>query len=384
MPKLIIFSNPERSAAVPGNFFMNTHVNLLDFDRPALEAFFTGIGEKPYRATQVLKWIYHQGVIDFAQMSNLSKVLRDKLAEIATIKLPEIVTEQISQDGTRKWLLRVDEHNCIESVYIPEKDRGTLCVSSQVGCALDCSFCSTAKQGFSRNLGVAEIIGQLWIANQALGHFPERTRIISNVVLMGMGEPLLNFDNVIKATSLMMEDLAFGLAHKRVTLSTSGVIPGIDKLADVSNVSLAVSLHAARDDLRDVLVPINRKYPVQELIDASRRYSEAQGGDPITFEYVMLDNINDSEDDARLLARLLRGFPAKVNLIPFNPFPGADYKRSGPDTINRFREILMNAGIITITRKTRGEDIDAACGQLTGRVMARARRHQTTVPVNSI
>jgi 23S rRNA (adenine2503-C2)-methyltransferase len=355
---------------------MSEQINLLELDRQGMTDFFTSIGEKPFRATQVLQWIYQQGVVDFALMTNLSKALREKLPQIACIKLPEIVTEQVSSDGTRKWLLRVDAQNCIETVFIPEKERGTLCVSSQVGCPLDCSFCSTAKQGFNRNLSVGEIIGQVWIANNALGHFQSRERIISNIVLMGMGEPLLNFDNVIKAMNLMMEDLAFGLAHRRVTLSTSGIIPGIEKLAEVSNVSLAISLHAANNSLRDVLVPVNKKYPVEKLIDASRHYSKAQGGEPITFEYVMLDEVNDTESDAIELTRLLQNLPAKVNLIPFNPFPGAEYKRSRPDTINRFREILMNAGIITITRKTRGEDIDAACGQLVGQVISRAKRHQ--------
>jgi 23S rRNA (adenine2503-C2)-methyltransferase len=359
-------------------------VNLLDLDRPSLAEFFTGMGEKPYRADQILKWIYHEGVLDFDRMTNLSKTLREKLREEAIIKLPEIVTEQVSSDGTRKWLLRVDEKNCIESVFIPEKDRGTLCVSSQVGCALDCSFCSTGKQGFGRNLTMGEITAQVWIANQALGHYTNRERIISNVVLMGMGEPLLNFDNVLKATNLMMDDLAFGLARKRVTVSTAGVIPGIEKLAASSNVSLAVSLHAATNPLRDILVPLNKKYPVEQLIAASREYSAARNGDPVTFEYVMLDGINDSEADAFNLVKLLRGFPAKVNLIPFNPFPGAPYRRSGMATINRFREILMNAGIITITRKTRGEDIAAACGQLVGRVAARARRHQQKSVANCI
>jgi 23S rRNA (adenine2503-C2)-methyltransferase len=355
---------------------MSEQINLLDLNREDMTAFFTGIGEKPFRATQVLQWIYQQGVVDFAQMTNLSKTLREKLPQIACIKFPEIVTEQVSSDGTRKWLLRVDAQNCIETVFIPEKDRGTLCVSSQVGCPLDCSFCSTAKQGFNRNLSVSEIIGQVWIANNALGHFQSKERIISNIVLMGMGEPLLNFDNVIKAMNLMMDDLTFGLAHRRVTLSTSGIIPGIEKLAEISNVSLAISLHAANNPLRDVLVPVNKKYPVEKLIEAGRHYSKAQDGEPITFEYVMLDGVNDTEADATDLTRLLRNLPAKVNLIPFNPFPGAEYKRSRPDTINRFREILMNAGIITITRKTRGEDIDAACGQLVGQVISRAKRHQ--------
>jgi len=363
---------------------MSDKINLLDLDRESMLYFFTGIGEKPFRASQVLKWIYQQGILDFALMTNLSKPLREKLSEIACIHLPEIVTEQVSSDGTRKWLLRVDTQNCIETVFIPEQDRGTLCVSSQVGCALDCSFCSTGKQGFNRNLSVGEIIGQVWIANNALEYYRNRDRIISNIVMMGMGEPLLNFDNVLKAMRLMMDDLAFGLAHRRVTLSTSGIIPGIDKLAENCNVSLAISLHAANNPLRDILVPINKKYPVESLIDASRRYSQSQGGDPITFEYVMLDGVNDSESDAVGLSRLLRGLPAKVNLIPFNSFPGAGYNRSKADTINRFREILMNAGIITLTRKTRGEDIDAACGQLVGQVLSRAKRHQLQLVEKSI
>lgn len=363
---------------------MKELINLLDLDHPSMVDFFTGMGEKSFRASQVLKWIYQQGVTDFDQMTNLSKELREKLKQSTIIRFPEIVTEQISSDGTHKWLLRIDEHNCIETVFIPETDRGTLCVSSQVGCPLDCSFCSTAQQGFNRNLTAGEIIGQVWIANRALGYFENKKRIISNIVLMGMGEPLLNFDNVIKAMNLMMDDLAFGLAHKRVTLSTSGIVPGIEKLAKVTNVSLAISLHAANDTLRNVLVPVNKKYPLEQLIRASREYSAAQNGEPVTFEYVMLDGVNDSESDARQLAALLKGFPAKVNLIPFNAFPGTRYRRSGIDTINRFREILMNAGIITITRKTRGEDIDAACGQLVGQVVSLSKRHRIKQMENSL
>ena len=351
-------------------------INLLDLDHQSMLEFFTGMDEKPFRATQVLKWIYQQGVTDFDLMTNLSKELRQKLKQTAIIQFPEIVTEQVSGDGTRKWLLRVDSQNCIETVFIPETDRGTLCVSSQVGCPLDCSFCSTAKQGFNRNLTTGEIIGQVWIANKALGYYENKKRIISNVVLMGMGEPLLNFDNVIKATNLMMDDLAFGLAHKRVTLSTAGIVPGIEKLAQQSNLSLAISLHAANNPLRDILVPVNKKYPLELLIKAVREYSRARAGEPVTIEYVMLEGVNDSEADAVQLTDLLKGIPVKVNLIPFNPFPGAGYRRSDINTINRFREILMNAGIITITRKTRGEDIDAACGQLVGQVISRSKRHQ--------
>lgn len=363
---------------------MTAPVNLLDLDHAALVDFFTGMGEKSFRATQVLQWIYQQGVIDFDHMTNLSKALRENLKQTACLRLPDVVTTRLSADGTRKWLLRVDEHNSIETVFIPETDRGTLCVSSQAGCPLDCSFCSTGKQGFNRNLTAGEIIGQLWIANHALGYYQDRNRIISNVVLMGMGEPLLNFDNVIRAMNLMMDDLAFGLARKRVTLSTSGMVPAIYQLADASNVSLAISLHAANNPLRDILVPINKKYPLEQLIEASRHYAAAHDGDPITFEYVMLADVNDSAEDARQLAALLKDFPAKVNLIPFNPFPGTEYRRSAGETINRFREILMNAGIITITRKTRGEDIDAACGQLAGRIMPRAHRHLVKQMGNSL
>ena len=355
---------------------MSVPVNLLDLDQQSMRTFFTGIGEDSFRASQVLKWIYQKGIMDFSRMSNLGKSLREKLERIAYMKLPEIVSTKISRDGTHKWLLRVDSKNCIETVFIPEKDRGTLCISSQVGCPLDCRFCATAKQGYNRNLDVSEIIGQVLLANMELGYFGSKARIISNIVLMGMGEPLLNFDNVIKATNLMMDDLAFGLARKRITLSTSGIVPGIEKLAVTSNISLAISLHAANDTLRDVLVPVNKKYPLDKLIKASKHYSLAMAGDPVTFEYVMLDGINDSSEDACRLAELLNGIPAKVNLIPFNEFPGTEYRCSKPEVIDRFREILMNAGIITITRRTRGEDIDAACGQLVGQVLARGGKYQ--------
>jgi 23S rRNA (adenine2503-C2)-methyltransferase len=361
---------------------MAKRINLPDLDRQDMEAFFTGIGEKPYRASQALKWIHQYGVVEFDCMSNLGRLLREKLHNVASIMFPEIIGQQISEDGTHKWLIRVDDNNCIETVYIPETDRGTLCVSSQVGCPLDCSFCSTGKQGFNRNLTVSEIIGQVWIANKALGYYADRRRIITNVVLMGMGEPLLNMDNVIKATNLMTDDLAYGLSRRRVTLSTAGVVPAMEKLAKISNISLAVSLHAANDKLRDVLVPLNRKYPISQLMAASRQYSIDHGGEPVTFEYVMMDAVNDSEADARELAKLLQGMPAKVNLIPFNPFPGTEYKRSTPEAIDRFRNILINAGIMAITRKTRGDDIDAACGQLVGKVAPRAIRYHTRSTVN--
>lgn len=354
---------------------MSNPVNMFDLDHHSMMAFFADLGEDTYRASQLLKWIYRNGVLDFSKMTNFSKTLRQMLGQFACMKLPEIVSTQTSTDGTCKWLLRIDSNNCIETVFIPEQERGTLCVSSQVGCALDCSFCATAKQGFNRNLAVSEIIGQVWLANMALGYFENNSRIISNIVLMGMGEPLLNFDNVIKAMNLMMDDFAFGLARKRVTLSTSGIVPGIEKLAATSNVSLAISLHAANNALRDELVPVNKKYPLELLIKASKDYSLARSGDPVTFEYVMLSGVNDSVEDAVQLSRLLKGIPAKVNLIPFNEFPGTEYQRPKPEVIDRFREILMNAGIITITRRTRGEDIDAACGQLVGQVLARGKKY---------
>jgi len=355
---------------------VTTHekVNLLNLDKADLQAFFTAMGEKAFRASQVIKWMYQFGVDDFAAMSNLSKSLREKLQDMAEIRPPEVVSEHRSHDGTIKWVLQLDSLNCIETVFIPEADRGTLCVSSQVGCALDCSFCSTAQQGFNRNLSVGEIIGQLWVANQALGCLPREQRQISNVVMMGMGEPLLNFDNVVKAMSLMLDDEAYGLSKRRVTLSTSGVVPALDRLKQVIDVSLAVSLHATNDELRDRLVPINRKYPIAELMAACKRYLAGDARRRITFEYVMLDGINDSTDEARALVRLLRDVPSKVNLIPFNPFPNTTYKCSSQARIDAFRDILVNSGMTTITRKTRGNDIEAACGQLAGQVMDRTKR----------
>lgn len=346
-----------------------------------MREFFSGMAEKPYRATQLMKWVYHQGITDFEKMTDISKDLRIHLAEQTAFQLPEIVSQQISKDGTRKWLLRIDDKNCIETVFIPEKDRGTLCISSQVGCPLDCSFCSTGKQGFNRNLSVSEIIGQLWLANKELGSFQQQDRIITNVVMMGMGEPLLNFDNVVIAMDLMKDDLGFNLAQKRVTLSTAGVVPGIDRLAETTKVSLAVSLHAPNDEIRNELVPINRRYPLSELMAACQRYARQRDNDPITFEYVMLDGINDSKSEAHQLVKLLSDIPAKVNLIPFNPFPGSQYKCSSKQTIEEFRDILVKRGIITITRKTRGDDIDAACGQLVGQVAAKALRMRQN-PIN--
>lgn len=341
-----------------------------------MEAFFAGVGEKAFRATQVLQWAHQRGVDDFAAMSNLSKDLRTRLQDTAEIRLPELVMEQGSRDGTRKWLLKLDSGNCIETVFIPETDRGTLCVSSQVGCSLNCTFCSTAQQGFNRNLTTAEIIGQLLVAYRALGDTPKGERRISNVVLMGMGEPLLNFDNVVRAMNIMTDDFAYGLSKRRVTLSTAGMVPMIDRLREVNHVSLAVSLHAPNDALRDQMVPLNKKYPIAELMAACRRYVEGAPHRKVTFEYVMLDGINDSPAHARELVKLLETVPAKVNLIPFNPFPGTAYTCSRPAAIDEFRNIVTRAGLVTVTRKTRGDDIDAACGQLVGRVMDRTKRSQ--------
>jgi 23S rRNA (adenine2503-C2)-methyltransferase len=349
--------------------------NLLGHNRKRLESVFDDMGERSFRASQLMKWVHQLGETDFEGMSNLSKALRRRLSESASLHAPEVVSEQRSEDGTVKWLLRVDSGNCIETVFIPETDRGTLCVSSQVGCALNCSFCSTAQQGFNRNLSSSEIIGQLWLARRALGDFTGNSgRVISNVVLMGMGEPLLNFDAVTEALDLMLEDFAYGLSRRRVTLSTAGHVPGIDRLAERRPVALAVSLHAPDNALRDQLVPLNRTYPINELMDACLRYLRHDPRQRITFEYVMLDGVNDSPRHARSLASLLSTVPAKVNLIPFNPFPGSRYRRSGDDRINAFRDILSAKGLTTMTRKTRGDDIDAACGQLAGQVQARSRR----------
>ncbi len=347
--------------------------NLLDLDRAGLEAFFTVLGEKTFRATQVMKWIYGQGVGEFAAMTNISKALRVRLQEQATISLPEVASDNLSDDGSRKWLFRLSDGNCIETVYIPEAERGTLCVSSQVGCMLNCSFCSTAQQGFNRNLSTGEIIAQVWMATQLLGQRPAGERLISNVVMMGMGEPLLNYDNVIPAMRIMLDDFGYGLSKRRITLSTAGVVPAIRQLREDCDVSLAVSLHAPNDMLRNELVPLNKKYPIQVLLDACKSYV-GEGRRRVTFEYVMLAGINDSDQHARELVRCLEGVPAKLNLIPFNPFPQTRYLRSSNNRIQRFFEILNRAGIVTITRKTRGEDIDAACGQLAGQFHDRTRR----------
>ena len=353
-----------------------TPVNLLDFDADGLARYCESVGERAFRATQIIKWVHQLGIADFLAMTNLSRALREHLRTHTAIRPPAIITEQVSVDGTRKWLMRVDHDNSIETVFIPEGERGTLCVSSQVGCPLACSFCATARQGFNRNLTIGEIIGQVWQAARRLGQTPKGGRQITNVVMMGMGEPLLNFDNVVPAMRLMLDDNAYNLGRKRVTLSTAGVVPGIDRLAAACPVSLAVSLHATNDELRDQLVPINRSYPLVELIAACKRYVLSNPHSEITFEYVMLNGVNDSVVEARALIRLLNGLPAKVNLIPFNPFAGAGYTRSSDQAIAAFREKLQRAGIVTITRKTRGDDIAAACGQLVGEVAAKARRHQ--------
>ncbi|WP_432721066.1 23S rRNA (adenine(2503)-C(2))-methyltransferase RlmN [Jeongeupia wiesaeckerbachi] len=357
-------------------------VNLLDYDAQALAELMVKYGEKPFRAKQLLKWVHQRGVADFDQMTDIAKSFRSKLAADAAVTIPGLLAEQIATDGTAKWLLDVGTGNGIETVFIPEDDRGTLCVSSQVGCALDCGFCSTAKQGFNRNLSTGEIIGQLWWANNRLSAeqarigapLEEGGRVVSNVVMMGMGEPLANFDNVVAALRLMLDDNAYGLSRRRVTLSTSGLVPAMDRLRDACPVALAVSLHAPNDAIRDEIVPINKKYPLKELLAACNRYLEKAPRDFITFEYVMLAGVNDQPEHARQLAVLLRDVPCKINLIPWNPFPGADYKRSGRDAILAFRDIVIDAGYIVTVRKTRGDDIDAACGQLAGQVKDKTRR----------
>jgi 23S rRNA (adenine2503-C2)-methyltransferase len=348
--------------------------NLLDFNADGLAALCAGMGEKPFRARQLERWIHQSGEAEFERMTDLSKAFRERLVASAEVKPPTLVSESVATDGTRKWLLAVGGGNAIETVFIPEADRGTLCVSSQVGCALACTFCSTGKQGWNRDLAVGEIIGQLWWANKALGATHGRARAITNVVLMGMGEPLLNFDNVVTALDLMLDDHAYGLSRRRVTVSTSGIVPAMDRLRERCPVSLAVSLHAPNDALRDVLVPVNRKYPLAELMAACRRYLDAAPRDFITFEYVMLDGVNDDPALARELVRLTRAVPCKFNLIPFNPFPHAAYRRSTPEAMQRFRDILMAADLVTTVRKTRGDAIDGACGQLAGQVQTRARR----------
>jgi 23S rRNA (adenine2503-C2)-methyltransferase len=365
-------------------------VNLLDLDAQSLTAFLEGAGEKPFRAKQVMRWVHRNGVSEVEKMTDISKSLREKLISLSEIRLPNVVSDSTSSDGTRKWLLDVGTGNSVETVFIPEQNRGTLCVSSQAGCALDCQFCSTGKQGFNRNLTTAEIIGQLWLASASLGGLSRRLplsdedrsgdgievvgKVITNVVMMGMGEPLLNYENVVPALRLMLDDNAYGLSRRRVTLSTSGIVPAIDRLRDDCPVALAVSLHASSDTLRDVLMPINRKYPLRELLASCVRYLDRAPRDFVTFEYVMLDGVNDSDLSARELIALLAEIPCKINLIPFNPFPQSSFKRSPSERIRSFSELLNAAGIVTTTRKTRGGDIDAACGQLAGMIKDRTRR----------
>lgn len=344
--------------------------NLLDLDRSGLESLCEDFGYKAYQGRNLLKWIHKHGVVDFDAMTDLPKRLREKLQQQTEIRLPKIVFEQPSLDGTTKWLLEIEGGQRIETVFIPEDNRGTLCVSSQVGCALACSFCSTARQGFNRNLKVSEIIGQVWLAVHRL----DAQQAVTNVVMMGMGEPLANFDAVVSAMDIMQDDLAYLLSKHKVTLSTSGIVPALKSLRQVTDVCLAVSLHAADNDLRDELVPINKKYPLEQLIPACREYIKDDKRRKITWEYVMLDGVNDSNRDARALIRLLEGIPSKINLIPFNPFPGTDYRSSPADRIEEFRQKLRRSGLIATTRKTRGNDIDAACGQLVGKVSDRSRR----------
>ena len=379
---------------------MAEKTNLLDFTLPALTEWFGAQAEKPFRAKQVYKWIHQRGIDDFDAMTDLAKSLREKLKAIAQVKAPAILSEHRSADGTVKWLFDVGIGNGIETVYIPEDDRGTLCVSSQVGCALDCKFCSTGRQGFNRDLAVGEIIGQLWVANRRLEEMerqgistrladpddpspePSRSpRPVSNVVMMGMGEPLNNFQPVVDAMSIMLDDHAYGLSRRRVTLSTSGVVPNIRKLAEALPVALAVSLHAPNDEIRSRIMPVNDAYPIAKLLEACREYLEVSPRDFITFEYVMLKGVNDSPDHAKELAKLLKSVPSKVNLIPFNPFPDSGFETTEMDRVRRFQQVLLDAGFIATIRKTRGDDIDAACGQLAGQVVNRMKKK--TVRIHS-
>lgn len=352
-------------------------VNLLGMTRAQLESFFDEIGEKKFRAQQVMKWIHHQGVRDFQAMTNLGKGLRDRLEGCAEITPPDIESQQDSADGTRKWAIRVDGGALVEAVLIPEGDRATLCVSSQVGCSLDCKFCSTGKQGFQRDLTAAEIIGQVWLAiNSYDGWQAGKGRVVTNVVMMGMGEPLLNFDNVVGSMELMCDDLAYGLSKRKVTLSTSGVVPALDRLAELSDVSLAVSLHAPNDAIRNEIVPINRRYPIAKLLESARAYIDAQTDRKrvVTIEYTLLAGVNDQVEHAHELAALLKDYPCKINLIPFNDFPNSGFKRPSGNAVSRFWKVLMEAGFIVTVRTTRGDDIDAACGQLVGDVNDRTKR----------
>ncbi len=362
-------------------------VNLLGLTLPKMEEFFLSIGEKKFRGAQLIKWIHQRGVTDFDQMTNLSKTLRERLKEIAEVRPPIVTFQGDSGDGTRKWLMEVDGGSKVETVYIPEDDRGTLCVSSQVGCSLDCSFCSTGKQGFNKNLTAAEIIGQVFLAVKSFG-LPvkdSQKRAVTNVVMMGMGEPLLNFEPVVDAMSLMLEDQAYCLSKRRVTLSTSGVVPHLNELAKVTDVALAVSLHAPTDALRDELVPINRKYPIAVLFDSIRNYLGCLSDKrSVTFEYTMLKGVNDSDDQARELSKLAKTIRCKINLIPFNPFPGTQYEVSSRNRIYSFQRILLNDGHVATVRKTRGDDIDAACGQLAGQVADKTKRSSRYIQMRDV
>lgn len=353
-------------------------VNFLGYTKAQWETQLEQLGEKPYRAQQILKWIHHRYIDDFAEMSDISKRLREQLAAMGEIREPEVITEKVSVDGTRKWLIKAESGSAMEMVFIPEDGRGTLCVSSQVGCALDCSFCSTGKQGFNSDLTASEIIGQVRIARKVLEQvYPERNRAVTNVVLMGMGEPLLNFDNVIAAVKLMMDDLGYGISKRKVTISTSGVVPGIHKMIETTDASLAISLHAPNDELRNQLVPINRKYPIAELLAVCKKYAKNLGDKRvITVEYTLIDGVNEQPEHAAQLATLLEDFPCKINLIPFNPFPGSGYKRPSSVAVRAFQDRLIGAGFSVTTRTTRGEDINAACGQLVGEVADKTRRQE--------
>ena len=352
-----------------------TLTNLIGLDRSAMTEYFVSLGEKPFRAQQVMQWIHQWGVRDFDEMTNIGKNLRSKLADICEISTPNIISDQLSADGTRKWLLDVHMGNAIEMVFIPEESRGTLCISSQVGCSLNCSFCATGKQGYNRNLSVAEIVGQLWLAKHLLAEqYQTENRIVTNVVMMGMGEPLLNFDNVISAMNIMQDDFCFGLSKRRITVSTAGVVPAIAELKEKCPVTLAVSLHAPNDELRNELVPLNKKYNIEVLLKACRNYVADSQRAKVTFEYVMLEEVNDLDVHAEQLIELLKDFPCKLNLIPFNPFDGIAYKRASNNRINRFKDKIKSAGIVTTVRKTRGDDIEAACGQLAGDFIDRTKR----------
>lgn len=387
MSELIEPSIDQASERAGGLSSKEAKVNLLGLSRKKMEAFFLSIGEKKFRAEQVLKWIHHHRVDNFDDMSNISKSLREQLKANAEIRGPEVVSSHFSEDGTCKWVVRVASGSCVETVFIPDNGRGTLCVSSQAGCSLDCSFCSTGKQGFNSDLTVAEIIGQVWVAARHFGNVPAKMdRSITNVVMMGMGEPLMNFDNVVDAMDLMMDDLGYGLSKRRVTLSTSGVVPALRKLSEVSNVSLAVSLHAPNNELRNQLVPINRKYPLDQLLDAIHHYmnSLTDSKRVVTIEYTLLAGVNDQPEHARQLVALLKDVPCKLNLIPFNPFPHSGYERPSNNAVRRFQESLQLAGFNVTVRKTRGDDIGAACGQLVGDVMDKTRRSQRYIAARQI